>query len=445
MKRILLFAAVVLLAGSVCAEIQVINGQKFECRDGMCMPVEDDAEASDEAAPSESAPVVSAATNAAPTVGEVVCEGGMCRVVEPPPDDVAASAAPYAVAPRLAHGYMSADTFVAFLENRESVPFQLAGKAWWLVLVIVLFGGLCMNLTPCVLPMVPINLMVIGRSWARGALYGLGIALAYGALGLFAALGGMAFGEIQGSPWFNAAVAVLFLVLALALFGLFFIDFSKKRNSLSSMRESMWPGVFAFFMGVVSAVLAGACVAPILITVLLLTADLVAKGAHIALALPFVFGLGMALPWPFAGAGLQVLPKPGAWMTKVNKVFGVVVLLFAAWYGYLAFKGFAGGRAEPSLAEPGDASVVVVSSPEGFSLAGLRRPVLVDCWASWCKNCTAMERGPLAEPQVKKALERFTVVKLQAEDIKALKALPGFEGVVGLPAFLVFGEAEKGE
>lgn len=445
MKRILLFAAAVFLAGSVRAEVQIINGQKFECRDGMCVPVEDDTEPAAEVDHSEVAPVEFATTNAVPEVGEVVCEGGMCRVVEPPPDDVAASAAPSAVAPRLVQGYMSADEFVAFLENREAVSSPLAGKAWWLVLAIVLFGGLCMNLTPCVLPMVPINLMVVGRSWARGALYGLGIALAYGALGVFAALGGIAFGEIQGSPWFNAAVAVLFLVLALALFGFFFIDFSKKRNSLSSMRESMWPGVFAFFMGVVSAVLAGACVAPILITVLLLTADLVAKGAHIALALPFVFGLGMALPWPFAGAGLQVLPKPGAWMTKVNKVFGVVVLLFAVWYGHLAFKGFAGGRAEPSPAEPGDASVITVSSPEGFSLDGLKRPVLVDCWASWCKNCMAMERGPLADPQVKKALERFTVVKLQAEDIKALKALPGFEGVVGLPAFLVFGDEEKDE
>ena len=72
----------------------------------------------------------------------------------------------------------------------------------------------------------------------------------------------------------------------------------------------MLPGLFAFFMGMVSAVLAGACVAPILIAVLLLTAKLHAEGHVLALALPFVLGLGMGLPWPFAGAGLQVLPKP---------------------------------------------------------------------------------------------------------------------------------------
>ena len=57
-----------------------------------------------------------------------------------------------------------------------------------------------------------------------------------------------------------------------------------------------------------------------------MSGDLSAQGNHIALALPFVLGLGMALPWPFAGAGMQVLPKPGAWMKTVNKIFGLVVL-----------------------------------------------------------------------------------------------------------------------
>ena len=417
MKRLTLLAAAVAALAFARAEIQIINGQKWECRDGMCFPVEDD----DPAAGDETAELAEA--------GETPVEAAPAE---------AAPAVAAAPAPRLAQGDKGVDAFLAFLENREPEEKSVfESKAWWLVLLIVLFGGLCMNLTPCVLPMVPVNLMIIGRSASRGALYGLGIAIAYGAMGLLAALGGMAFGEIQGSPWFNAAIAVLFLVLALALLGVFFIDFSKKRNGLASMRTSMWPGLFAFFMGVVSAVLAGACVAPILIAVLLLTADLFAKGVYVALALPFVLGIGIALPWPFAGAGLQALPKPGAWMTKINKLFGVVVLGFAAWYGCLAWRGFA-AHSPDAEAQPARGGAIVVASPAEFSLEGLQRPVLVDCWATWCKNCTAMENGTLADPRVRKALERFTVVKLQAEDIKALKALPGFEGVIGLPAFLVF-------
>ena len=374
---------------------------------------------------------------------KVVCENGVCMLVEEPDATAPSATDAEILRPRMAHGYMDADEFIAFLENRNPDPASpFSGKSWWIVILLVLFGGFCMNLTPCILPMVPINLMIIGRSASRGALYGLGTALAYGTLGILAAIGGMAFGEIQGNPWFNASISILFLVLALAMLGVFFIDFSKGRNGIASMRESMWPGFFAFFMGVVSAVLAGACVAPILIAVLLLTADLFAKGMHIALALPFVLGIGMALPWPFAGAGLKILPKPGAWMTKVGKLFGIAVLGFAAWYAYLAWNGFTEVPAEAGDGRKTAAILESVSipAPENFSLKELKRPVLVDCWATWCKNCSAMERTTLSDPKVKSVLKSkgFTLVKLQCEDIAALKKQAGFGDVVGLPAFLIF-------
>ena len=374
---------------------------------------------------------------------KVVCEDGVCMLVEEPSGATPVSVKTGIPRARIAHGYMDADSFIAFLENRNAESeSSLTGKSWWLVILLVLLGGICMNLTPCILPMMPINLMIIGRSASRGALYGLGIALAYGTLGILAAAGGMAFGEIQGNPWFNAAISILFLVLALAMLGVFFIDFSKKRNGMTSMRESMWPGFFAFFMGVVSAILAGACVAPILIAVLLLTADLFAKGMYIALSLPLILGIGMALPWPFAGAGLQILPKPGAWMTRVSKLFGLVVLGFAAWYGHLAWNGFANARVEskPIQADAYDQGHISIQSPEKFRLEELKRPVLVDCWATWCKNCSAMDRTTLSDIKIKDALKSkgFTFVKLQCEDIAALKRLPGFGDVVGLPAFLIF-------
>ena len=373
---------------------------------------------------------------------KVVCEDGVCMLVEEPSAETSAVNA-LNIRPRIAHGYMDAEKFISFIENRKHESTSpLEGKAWWLLIPIILFGGLCMNLTPCILPMMPINLMIIGRSASRGTLYGLGIALAYGTLGILAAIGGMAFGEIQGNPWFNAAISALFLTLALAMLGVFFIDFSGKRNKLTSMRESMWPGLFAFFMGVVSAVLAGACVAPILIATLLLTADLFAKGNYAALALPLILGAGMAIPWPFAGAGLQILPKPGAWMTKVNKIFAIIVLGFSVWYGYLAWNGFADARVESAPSQPvsGTQRHISISSPEKFNLNELKRPVLVDCWASWCKNCSAMDRTTLSDARVVNTLREkgYTLVKLQAEDISELKRIPGFADVIGLPAFLIF-------
>lgn len=376
--------------------------------------------------------LVLAVTLLAPSVDakpEVVCKDGMCYLVEDEAVSANAVSVP-ASSVRLAQGYMGEDEFLRFLSGADSgggMNFQNMGFA--LLVLAVLLGGLMMNLTPCVLPMIPVNLMIIGKSARRGAFYGLGIALTYGALGLAAAFGSLTFGAIQGSAWFNLGVAAVFFVLALALGGLFHIDFSGRRSAASGLRGL--GDFYAFFMGSLSAVLAGACVAPVLIAVLLLTADFYAKGNASALALPFVMGLGMALPWPAAGAGMKVLPKPGSWMKWVNRFFALVVLAFALWYARLAYIGFS--PAPERSAVPGVAAMTC----DDFSLEGLKRPVLVDCWASWCKNCAAMD-AVLERPKVAAALRNYTLVKLQAEDISKLRKIPGFESVKGLPAFAVF-------
>ena len=367
----------------------------------------------------------------------IVCEGGVCRLVDMPEPAVYAANAVAESAVRMAQGYMPPDQFIAFL-NGEAATSALPTSLLLLPFALVV-AGLAMNLTPCVLPMIPVNLIVIGKSWRRGLLYGLGIALAYGALGVAAAVGGLAFGAIQGSPWFNAAVAVIFTGLVLALFGAFNVDFSRYRASVQRRgggATASW--FFPLFMGALSAVLAGACVAPVLVSALILTADMYGKGHSLALGLPFLIGVGMALPWPFLGAGLNVLPKPGAWMKSVNRLFGVVVLCFAAWYAYLAYRGFAGAEGAPEA--DGTVPGAISATPDTFAshLSAADRPVLVDCWASWCKNCAAMERVTLADPKVREALGGYTVIRLRAEDITELRKLPGFEKVSGLPAFVVF-------
>ena len=394
MRHIAICLIVLLSAACAFAEVQVIDGKKYECRDGVCYLVDD------------------AATN---FVGKGIAisesgESGETGRI------------------RIAQGYMRAEEFIAFLEGKE--VDSLAGHGLWVMLLLVLLGGLAMNLTPCVLPMVPVNLMIIGRSAGRGLAYGLGIALAYGLLGVGAAVGGLAFGDIQGSPWFNAAVAVVFAGLALALFDVWFLDLSKRRGVLAPRTGQGL--VFALFMGAMSAVLAGACVAPVLISVLLLTTDLVAKGNGFAILLPFVMGVGMALPWPFAGAGMKVLPKPGAWMKWVNRVFGVAVLGFAAYYGQLAIRGWTGADVNYGKIR----NEVRIQDLETF-VADRKGPILIDCWATWCKNCAAMDKV-MEEGKVKEALKAFTVIKLQAEDISELRKVKGFEGIKGLPAFVIF-------
>ena len=104
-------------------------------------------------------------------------------------------------------------------------------------------------------------------------------------------------------------------------------------------------------MGAVAALLAGACVAPVVIQVVLFSSNLYATGTTIALALPFFLGIGMALPWPIAGAGLAALPKPGMWMVRVKQAFGVVILATAAYYGYEAYDLFRTAGSMPSAVD----------------------------------------------------------------------------------------------
>src|SRR5205085_3434110 len=125
--------------------------------------------------------------------------------------------------------------------------------------------------TPCVLPMIPINLAIIGagaqagsrsRGFMLGLAYGVAMALVYGILGLVVILTAGTFGTINSSPWFNAGIAILFVVLALAMFDLLVIDFSKYSSQVKIGEPGRGTFLVAFSMGAVAALLAGACVAP---------------------------------------------------------------------------------------------------------------------------------------------------------------------------------------
>jgi thiol:disulfide interchange protein len=197
-------------------------------------------------------------------------------------------------------------------------------------------------------------------------------------------------------------------------------------------------------MGAVAALLAGACVAPVVIQVVLFSSNLYATGTTIALALPFFLGIGMAVPWPIAGAGLAALPKPGMWMVRVKQAFGVAILATAAYYGYEAYGLFANRWVEASAVT----SSVEEKLKEGWTpslAAGLAtakregKPVLIDMWATWCKNCLTMDKTTLQDPAVTSALDGYVKIKFQAEDPDSSSVKPIMQrfDAVGLPAYVI--------
>ena len=246
------------------------------------------------------------------------------------------------------------------------------------------------------------------------------MALVYGVLGLMVILTAGTFGTINASPWFNLAIAAIFVALALAMFDVFEIDLSRFSGSIGSDASKRGSFAVAFVMGGVAALLAGACVAPVVIQVVLFSSDMYARGTVAALALPFLLGVGMAVPWPLAGAGLTALPKPGAWMVRVKQAFGVAILATAAYYGYLAYGLFADrwvdAREVASSVEEKLKAGWHASLEEGLAVARReQKPVLVDMWATWCKNCLVMDQTTLADGSVKTALDGYVKVKFQAE------------------------------
>ncbi len=355
-----------------------------------------------------------------------------------------------------AFGYLGTADFLTFIHNAENgikEKGMFEGRGPLAILVLVLIGGLLLNLTPCVLPMIPINLAIIGagvqagsrsRGFLLGGAYGAAMAFVYGLLGLAVILTASTFGTINSSPWFNLGIAILFVVLGLAMFDVVMIDFSRFLDRFHVGDSSRGSFVVAFGMGAVAALLAGACVAPVVIQVVVFSSNLYATGTTAALALPFLLGVGMAIPWPVAGAGIAALPRPGAWMVRIKQVFGVVIIGTALYYGYEAYSLFSNrwvdakevsASVEAKLKEGWHASLA-----EGLATAQRdNKPVLIDMWATWCKNCLVMDRTTLEDQSVTSALAGYVKVKYQAEnpdDPKVSQVMQRLDSK-GLPTYVV--------
>ncbi|MFO7871588.1 MAG: cytochrome c biogenesis protein CcdA [Kiritimatiellia bacterium] len=361
-----------------------------------------------------------------------------------------------------AAAYMPPGEFIDYLEksvsggeiSRTDFADVFASRGVVFSLLIIIVMGFGLNLTPCVLPMIPINLGIMGagvqainavpgdgaakpgasraRGFALGSAYGAGIALTYGSLGLLAVLTGARFGSLNASPFFNLAVALVFGLMSLAMFDVFNIDLTKLQGTAGSRLSGRGTFGAAFLLGCLAALLAGACVAPVLISVLLFSADLYSRGVESGLLLPFLLGLGMALPWPFAAAGISFLPRAGKWMTRIKQVFGVIILTAALYYGY---------RGVSLLMPPAPATESRhLSLAEGMKRAFRQeKPLFIDFWAEWCRACIKMDKTTFRDPEVRKALEDFVTVKFDAtrqDDPEVKRVLDRFVET-GLPTCVV--------
>ncbi|MBR1609565.1 MAG: thioredoxin family protein, partial [Kiritimatiellae bacterium] len=279
--------------------------------------------------------------------------------------------------------------------------------------------------------------------------FGAGSAIAFGTLGLVAAQGGRAFGSLQGSRAFHFALAAVFAALALAALEVFRIDFSRFRSGFRTPKPGKATLPAAFAMGAVSALLSGACVAPVLASAIVLAADLVSRGHPAGALVPFVLGAGMGAPWPLLGAGLAALPKPGSWMRFVKPVYAAVFVALAAWQiaegAKLARAGAAADAREvtesgsEAESEAAGQAVDWMYDPEvAVAVARVTKaPVLLELSADWCRECSRMDRTTFADPAVADAVAdgMFAPLRVDCTDTSApvVKRIFSALRVPGLP------------
>jgi thiol:disulfide interchange protein DsbD len=218
---------------------------------------------------------------------------------------------------------------------QSSTP-ETPRQGLFLALLLVFLAGMGASLTPCVYPMIPITMAIIGAK-GGGKLKGfllslalvLGMALTYTTLGVVAAKSGAAFGAFAQKPAFLIPVSVLFSLFALSLFGAFEIALPQGlQNRLQGSGSRKGYGG-AFLMGMVLGPISAPCVGPIIGAVLVGIAQ---QGSVIQGGLQlFTFALGMGVLFLVVGTFSAGLPKSGDWLTRFKNIMGLTVLGFAAW------------------------------------------------------------------------------------------------------------------
>jgi len=339
-----------------------------------------------------------------------------------------------------------------------------------LTLLILFVGGLALNLTPCVFPMIPITVGFFamqsdGRRSRRFALslaYVIGIVITYSALGVFAALSGKMFGSWLQSPAVLIGFAILMLILASSMFGVWEFRVPQFITNRSAGRAGV---AGALTMGLFVGIVAAPCVGPVVVALFTLVAAIAKPTIGMAMFATLAFGLG----FPYLIA-LNVFPKPGEWMVQVKKAMGFVLIAMAFYFlravigetpfrlgvaaslliGAIFLFASRGPRGRVmrlacafilliggvAFAIPPRKGVEVQwTKYDAAAVNATGKPVIIDFFATWCIPCKELDEKTFSDAAVAKDLDRFTRIKadLTNGDDPLVKELTKRYAIVGVP------------
>jgi len=221
--------------------------------------------------------------------------------------------------------------------GKEAGSFENRGL--FLTFILVFLGGLALNLTPCIYPLIPITISYFGGQGQgkkggvvlHSVLYVVGMATTYSILGVVAAFTGSLFGVALQYPPVLVGIALIMFLLALSMFNVYELRVPAFLNKFAGGSQKGFFGTF--FMGLTCGIIAAPCIGPFVLGLLTYVGN--RGNVVLGFSLFFVLALGLGIPFLLLGifsGSLNRIPRSGAWMVWVRTIFGFILIAMAIYF-----------------------------------------------------------------------------------------------------------------
>jgi thiol:disulfide interchange protein DsbD len=380
------------------------------------------------------------------------------------------------------------------VKDGNKIASTLESSGLFLSLLFMFFGGLALNLTPCVYPLIPITVGYFGgqsegrtgKLFLLGILYVLGMALTYSVIGVVTSLSGAVFGTLLQNKFVIIGIALLFIILSLSQFGVY--EF-KLPDSLVAKAGGAKSGAFgAFFMGLTMGIVAAPCIGPFVIGLVTYVA---AKGdPFYGFMMFFTMALGLGFPYLilalFSGK-IKRLPRAGDWMEGVKHIFGFLLLAMALYFVNPLLPKSINNYTLPSFGIFAACFLLIfdkkANNIKGFrffkiALSGIvialsvyalipekkespnwqsfsqskyeqslnkNEKMIIDFYADWCIPCKELDALTFADKRVVETSKRFTSYKVDMTQTLSdeTEKLRNKFNIVGMPTVLIINSRGK--
>jgi len=381
-------------------------------------------------------------------------------------------------------------------EERGEISALMEDYGLLATLFLIFLGGLALNLTPCVYPLIPITISFFGgvdasrrgKTFWRALAYVLGIAVTYSILGVVAALGGGLFGALLTHPAVLIGIAVVLVGLSLSMFGVY--EFRLPSGLMNAAGQTRSGIVGSLFMGLTMGIIAAPCVGPLVIG--LLTYVGLRQSVVLGFLMFFTLSVGLGFPYLFLAmfsSRITSLPRSGAWMVGVRIIFGLILIamalyilqpLLGAWGDILMAAFLLGAGVTLIIDRKGNdarafliikrviaialmAMAVWLIMPAGPKIENridwvhpttdqeldraiqMGKPAMIDFHADWCIPCKEMDRFTFSHEDVIEKSKPYTMIKvdLTREKGEFEKSVQRRFRIKGVPTYLFMSSKGK--